>query len=382
LAPENSNLDDFRNAFVKIEDLSLDGILLDWEEICLLVEAFPNITTLSANSNELEFIRDSPAALRSISMSKLTSLKLEYNEFTSLGDLWPLAELHSLERLHLGGNKIKTITSGKGVKSVFGKQLQCVDISYNNVIDWDFVDQLSDVFPGITALRISHNPIYGNSASNSEEYYMLTLARIANLKSLNFCHITPAERTNAEIFYLYRIGQAVAAVTENEKHNIIAQHRRFKELCKIHEPPTVTRANSTTNPGFLEGRLINFTFYMPLKMRSGQESKLVKMQEIPKGFDMYQVKGIVGELFSVKPLGLRLIWETGEWDPVAGYEDERESSSEDEDHDKGFDLDILQQEVSRRNGKWIRREVELEDGTRQVGFWIDGMEAKVRVELR
>jgi hypothetical protein len=29
----------------------------------------------------------------------------------------------------------------------------------------------------------------------------------------------------------------------------------------------------------------------------------------------------------------------------------------------------------------VRREVELEDGTRQVGNWVDGSEATVRVEI-
>ena len=32
--------------------------------------------------------------------------------------------------------------------------------------------------------------------------------------------------------------------------------------------------------------------------------------------------------------------------------------------------------------KWREREIELEDGTKTVGFWIEGPEARVRVELR
>jgi hypothetical protein len=388
LIPGEFSPTDFHHAFRRVEELALDEMLLDWEERCLLVEAFPNATTLSANSNELELLQNSPKILRSTPTFRLTSLKLEYNTFSTLADLSPLTGLHSLESLHLKGNQIKSITNGKGNKPVFGGQLQYVDLSYNDVTSWSFIDQLPDVFPGLTALRFSHNPIYeatlkeGNSASSAEESYMLTLARIANLKSLNFSNIAPAERTNAEMFYLYRIGKAMAVVPESEECKVIAQHGRFEELCEIYGPPTVVRASSGIRPGFLEARLIKFTFYIPPNRKSGQESALTRIQEIPKGFDVYQVKGIVGSLFSLRPLRLRLIWETGEWDPVAGYEDEEEDSSEDEEEVQRSDLDSLQLEASRERGTWMRREVELEDGTRQVGFWIDGMEAKVRVELR
>ncbi len=73
----------------------------------------------------------------------------------------------------------------------------------------------------------------------------------------------------------------------------------------------------------------------------------------------------------------RLVWETGEWDPLGG---------DDESDDSNWDLNG----ETERNGnvyaapkeRWIRREVELEDGTREVGFWIDGREARVRVEPR
>jgi tubulin-specific chaperone E len=388
LAPVELDQANSHRAFGGVKELGIDEIFLSWEDICLLVEAFPNVTTLSANSNELTLLQDSPTILRSIHKFQLTALKLEYNTFTSLGDLSSLSGLHSLERLYLKGNQIKSISHGKGNRSIFGKQLQYVDLSYNDIANWDFVDQLPDVFPGMTALRFSHNPIYEfamkgeGSAASVEEGYMLTLARIANLKSLNFSHITPAERTNAELFYLYWIGKAMAAVPESQERNIITKHKRFEELCKIYGPPTVVRASSVTNPGFLEARLIKFTFYMPPNIKYSQESEVSRVQEIPKGFDIYQVKGIVGALFGLKPLRLQLIWETGEWDPVARYEGEGGDSSEGEEEDRRLDLDSSQPEAGRGKGMWMRREVELEDGTRQVGFWIDGTEAKVRIELR
>ncbi len=108
---------------------------------------------------------------------------------------------------------------------------------------------------------------------------------------------------------------------------------------------------------------------------------MTKVREIPKGFDVYRVKGIVGRLFKLKPMCLRLIWETGEWDPVAGYEDELDDPSDDEARGHPDSAKSLHHET-QPTGKWMKREVEIEDSTRQIGFCVDGNSAKVRVELR
>ena len=367
-------------------------MLVTWEEVCYVVAAFPALISLTADSNELRSLNAPTALLQSMSKWSLKSLNLDYNELSSLGDISPLVGLPYLETLRLKGNHIEAITEETRAKPVFGTHLQYVDLSYNNVTNWAFVDELPDVFPGLTALRFSHNPIYespakeGSTATVIEEGYMFTLARIANLKVLNFSNITPADRTNAEMYYLSRIGKAMAAVSESDEHTITKQHRRYNELCQLYGAPAVVRVSSTVNPDFLEARLIKFTFYMPAGTRDEQGSKITLTQEIPKGFDIYQVKGIIGRLFGLRPLSLRLIWETGEWDPVAGYEDQEEDSDEeDEMEDTRVHRKVIMQEakveLGKEKGRWMRREVELEDGTRQIGFWVDGMEATVRVQV-
>jgi tubulin-specific chaperone E len=371
----------------------MDEMLITWEDVCHVVPAFPALISLTVGSNELRSLNTPLAPLQSMSKWGLKSLSLNYNKFSSLGDILPLVGLPCLETLGLKGNNIETVNDESRAKPVFGAHLRYVDLSYNAVTNWNFVDDLPDVFPGLTALRFSHNPIYenptigGNMATVIEEGYMLTLARIANLKILNFSNITPADRTNAEMFYLSRIGKAMAAVPETEEHLVTKQHKRYTELCQLYGAPSVIRVGSKVNPDFLEARLIKFNFYISAGKANEQNSPGAIIQEIPKGFDIYQVKGIVGRLFGLRPLSLRLIWETGEWDPVAGFEDQEEDS---EDDDPTEDIQIHRNEVAQdanvemnnEKGRWMRREVELEDGTRQIGFWIDGMEAKVRVELQ
>lgn len=74
-------------------------------------------------------------------------------------------------------------------------------------------------------------------------------------------------------------------------------------------------------------------------------------------------------------------------DPVAGYEEEWNSSDSEEEEEGSEQTtsgkrDGASEKMGMEEGKWVQREVELVDSTREVGFWIEGGEARVRVELR
>jgi tubulin-specific chaperone E len=361
----------------------MDDMLLPWRDLAETTEQFLTLTSLSACSNHLNEL-DYP-----LNTPNLKSLTLEYNDFKSLSDLSVLSDLESLETLRLKGNNISRITrNDSATRPIFGSKLRYVDLSYNSVSSWDFVDDIPIVFPGLTALRLSHNPIYESkmkdtgSSSSAEEGYMLTLARLGDLKTLNFSNITTADRTNAEMYYLSQIGKAIAEVPESEEHTVIAKHRRYHKLCKKYDAPNIIRKDTKEiNPNFLEARLITFTFYMPPNTKADQEEAITIKRQIPKSFDVYRVKGLVGRMFDIPPLDSKLIWETGEWDPIAGYE-EWEDSSSDEDDDDAQTIEAKVSASLEEKGKWMKREVEIQESTRKIGFCVDGMEAIVRVELR
>ncbi|RAL65091.1 hypothetical protein DID88_001198 [Monilinia fructigena] len=279
-----------------------------------------------------------------------------------------------------GSDAVKTFTS-----LVFNKKLSYIDLSSNKINDWGFVDELVHIFPGMTSLRLSKNPLYPESSSLStmgslNEESMLTLARLGNLQKLNFSSITPQDRNNAELFYLSEIGKELGAVESIYESIVLSRHKRYKELCDLHGPPVVARKEEAEiNPAFLEARLIKFTFYIPAKLGSDQtETTLVK--EIPKTFNIYRVKGIVGRFLACRPWNLRLIWETGEWDPVAGFEDVDEYSS---DEDKGvFQVDQIVGQSHEQSGKFMKREVELEDTTKDVGLLVNEMQARTDMSVK
>ncbi|KID90223.1 Cytoskeleton-associated protein, Gly-rich domain protein [Metarhizium guizhouense ARSEF 977] len=373
---QDAALDRISSAFQGVTELSLEETLLTWEELCAIAARCPSLKELNAGSNQLTCL---PKMGHLPLPSALTSINLEFNEFTALSDLASLTSLTSLRNLHLKGNNITAISSHGATGPMFPPSLQYLDISYNSISAWSFVDLLPTHFPGLNALRLSHNPVYDaakdddKKASSSEESHMFTIGRLANLQSLNFAQVKAADRTNAEMFYLSRIAKQLATVPESAEHTILVQHPRYKELCDIYGEPDVIRRDEV-NPSFLEARLISVTFHF--------EGGQTKTCRIPRSFDVYAVKGIAGKLFDLPPLRVKLVWETGEWDPIAGYDD-RDGDSSDDEELRGDETAEKAQEIGGMNGKsgrWIEREVELKDGPKQLGYCVDGLDVSIRIE--
>ena len=276
---------------------------------------------------------------------------------------------------------------------------------------FSFVSCLPPLFPNLTSLRISGNPVF--ATITTEEAFILTLARIASLQILNYSTIKPGERTNAELYYLGKIGKELSTLPIERERAILFNHPRYEELCALHGIPAIKRetgVNTNIQDNTLAARLIDFTFYRPAHAvgyphvtsfftptaeSMATEAIIEKFRRIPRSATPYQLKSIVGSLFALPPAHIKLIWETEEWDPVGqklGVDDEEKWSvpsdeEEDAEDERGDSMPTregvnVKERMDREKGKWAQREVELVDGTRQVGFWIEGRKARVRVEVR
>ncbi|PHH72305.1 hypothetical protein CDD82_6045 [Ophiocordyceps australis] len=382
-------LEDAPAAMSRVEELGLGETLLGWEELGRIATACPSLTSLAVGTNQLCLL---PTLDYGTLVSTLSTVNLEYNSFKALSDIASLASLGSLRNLDLKGNSISAIAAPGAESPIFPPSLHYLDMSYNEIGDWAFVDGLGLHFPGLTGLRIAHNPVYGRSDTESgtpslEESHMMTVARLGRLKSVNFTQVRQGDRANAEMFYLSRIARQLAAVPEAAEHTVLARHPRYAELCEIYGAPDILRRDQV-NPSFLEARLVTVAFYCG--------AKGPKTVRIPRSFDIYAVRGIAGKLFRLSPLKIRLVWETGEWDPVAGY-DEAECGSDADDADDGHTGHVGSrsppcrlgesrheggiEEARDKSGRWVKREAELTDGPKQLGYCVDGHDVKIRLEV-
>lgn len=330
-------------------------------------------------------------------------MTLEHNEIVSISALQPLSALPNLEHLSIRGNLISTVdTTDQPISFQFPTTLRSLDLSRNDITSWTILNKLPTIFPGLATLRISSNPLFDQSplppssaaqASDTkpmtvDEAFMLTLSRFPpTLTILNYSTISPQDRMNAEMYYLSLIGKELSATAEAEEPTILATHPRYSELCSLYVEPTITRAAVSDpfgaraiHPRSVAARLVR----MALRLHTGSNDTSkdrVVVKEIPGSFDTYQVKALVSRLFGVPVFGLRLIWETDEWDPI-----EKEAADEtvdwDDDSEDESQYDQPGPGVDRPDQtRFMRREVDLVDSTRDIGFLFQGEVGVVKIRV-
>ncbi|KAK1076651.1 hypothetical protein LTR33_008762 [Friedmanniomyces endolithicus] len=370
-----------RGCFNSIRTLSLSNVILDWstELAPLLQHCFSGVQVLVATNNEWSSVTHSgslPIGLKTLDLSN--------NAFTTLADLSSVAN-SSVETLVFKNCNITMISSSNSdtnYRPIFAS-VQELDVRHNSIIDWTFFNQLPATFPALEHLRTTGNPLYTNLKTHddklltAEDGYMLTIARLPDLETLNYSKITDKDRLNAETYYLGLIAAELSSTaTDAEAAGVRERHPRFAVLCETYGEPTVTRktvlADGEVDPNSLAARLVRITFV------SGTAIWTV---ELPKSLSIYALLGIVVKRLGVMPLRLLLILETGERDPVAresaSYQGPDWWCSDSEDED-----DCLPTKEVDERTSWIMREVEMLAGTRALGTYVEGAEARVRVETR
>lgn len=354
-----------------------------------MVFQFPSLTSLSASMNQI-------TATSAPISEAISALTLDDNEIDSLSSVRKLAALPNLERLSLRGNCIDTINR-PGVEEPirFSPSLNAVDLSNNKINSWSFINDLPTVFPGLQSLRISGNPLYDQPVASPtitdmperpmtvDEAYMLTLARLSPIQVLNHGNITPQDRGNGELYYLSLIGKELSVSPEDAEQQVLAAHPQYRGLCEKYGEPIVRRAEAsrqddTVNPRSVAARLVEMVFRLSSTPSSSSPAETTKVKEVPLSFDTYQVKAIVSRLFDLPPFEFRLIWETDELDPV--HKDSMEENGWDSEEDEtgnGTGNAAIGDDT-----KFVKREVELVDSTRDIGFWLQNVpEATIRVDV-
>jgi len=215
------------------------------------------------------------------------------------------ASLPNLERLILKHNSISCTTSGAAQNiNTFSHALVEVDLAFNTVNQWSLVDDLTNIFPGLKSLRLAHNPLY-----SSEDAFILTVARLGQLVTLNYSKVTEKERLNAETFYLSQIARELSAAAANARKDIFQRHPRYDALCKIYGEPTIDDRIARKDTLAAGLALCHFLVSDAVRQKTLAPDKVadtVKL-ELPKSFTIYTVQSMIGKAIRFeRPMQLKL----------------------------------------------------------------------------
>ncbi|KAH9845300.1 PAC2-involved in the stabilization of microtubles [Teratosphaeria destructans] len=370
---------DVRTRFRTVKYLSVSKTLIPSDQMFHLRRlAFSTVETLVACNNEWsEFLASrATTELSPVFPKHLSTIDLSGNLFMSIEDVGPAFADGQAKTVVLKNCNITTVNRSAEFSSLAPcLNVEELDLRHNDIASWTFFNSLAATFPNLLHLRTTGNPLYQDLMSaegkplSAEDGYMLTIARIATLQTLNYSKITDKERLNAETYYLNQIAISISSVASvHEEEAVKAAHPRWTELCEEYGEPIVLNKTDQgdVDPSSLAARLLHITFV---------HANDTWEDEVPKAFSIYDLLGMVGKRLGVMPLKLRLVHETGEKDPVRsvgageGGPDWWDSSDEDEGSGPGA-----------RAENRVERHVELVAGTRPIGTYIEGSSARVRVE--
>jgi hypothetical protein len=368
---------------------------------------------------------------------------LDNNLFTSLAFLPNVMRVFpNLKALSLQGNQISSIGllshPDPDRETISFPQLGSLNLSHNLITDYAFIDALPQLFPGLTSLRVSNNPFFslGTSThplasdeipykatltssmasapphrisalprmSRSDAPYSLTLARIPTLLSLNHSTITSRDREEGEIYYISIAERELSAAiaekplysTERYVSDAKRQYPRYEELCRKYERDSVfdkkqsaskeTSAQTSYAPGTLGVRLVKTRFYIPQTDEGSRATNSVILTTfsrlIPRTISVYTLKALLARTFSLPALQFRLIYESPELDPVVAPRGGNDKANWDTWGDWDLDHPLKDPDAVENQGKtWKKREVEILDGTREWGFYIEEGVADVTIRI-
>jgi hypothetical protein len=423
--------------FGRVRTLSLADTLLTWPEAAALVQKFPGISGLALSSNELTSLSNQPFP------PNIKSLDVSANDMTSITCLTGLSEFPNLQTIVLKHNPISLVDAINDFTTRFPTVLE-VDLAHSAIASWSFFDRLPIVFPGMRHLRVAGAPLFSTLRSvddkplTAADGYMLTIARLPQLKTLNFSPITDKERLNAEIYYQSQITLELDLASTSDSSStedmaasrmaILARHPQWSALCEEYGVPIAKTQSETDasaagtrdymkNPNSLGARLVHLHFVLD----SGSVPSATSLapasteawpaerswtQEVPRVYDMYSILGNVGDHLSgsvyggerMNSLRIRLFWLSGEFrtkPPGDGLRDGKKTSRNTTDGNVQQDFDasgIVEWWDSSEEddsdtiagatvGSLPREEIEVEllPGTRSVGSYIEGRRARIRV---
>ncbi|KAI4118030.1 MAG: hypothetical protein LQ345_001830 [Seirophora villosa] len=317
---------------VQLQELSLANMALHWDEALLLCtqERFPMLQTLSLAFNPLGIpTKPNPT----LPIPSLIRLDLTACGITSLEQIIFISKSTSLLTLILRSNPLQTLSMG--TTDLRFTSLRTLDLTSTQLPSLSSLAPIPTIFPLLESLQTTQTPL----STSHPESRLLNIARLPQLTTLNHTPIPAHERLNAELYYLNQITDLIlSAATPAEEHQIVhAEHPQYARLCTKHGEPErirtrvaqqqqLTSSTSTSPPPFPPPQQPNppsispqlplrtFTFHLQ-NAHPAHNNNNTHTLPLPTTLSVYALKGVVGRLYGLQPMTLRLVLETREWDP-------------------------------------------------------------------
>ncbi|CDK26655.1 unnamed protein product [Kuraishia capsulata CBS 1993] len=217
-----------------IHTLSLASCHLDETNLESLVSVFPNLRRLSLSTND---VRNWTKCLTALArLPNLHFLDASFNELEDF-DFETLKSLVALEALNMCGNRLDFRVPLR----VSLEKIRELDISANNIADWNAVDNINLLFPQLKKIRVNNNPYCerGEGKEWEDELLVQLVSRFnSGLEILDGSEILASLRESCELYFIAKVikGEIPYDVSLGRWHWLEKQYGIDKDARRSRKP--------------------------------------------------------------------------------------------------------------------------------------------------
>ena len=283
-----------------LRELTLCSAGISWERMCEVSHMVPLLTQLHLCFNSISSVSAPLKCSESLEL-----INLEENSLSDWTEVYSLRNYPKLNTLILNNNQLPDISQPPFAESSpHFPSLYSLSLRDNRIKKWATIDFLNSHFQ-LEELRIKNNPLF--SFVSPQQIRQFVISRIATLTSLNNSPVPPAERNDAERYYLSTFSrQWIEACddtgTLSSSHPFRREHPRYLLLVQEIGPPAGAKADVLK-----ANRFYDVTITAP----DIPELKPLK-KKLPLTLTIQKLKGVLHRLYKMDPSDQLLSYVRGE----------------------------------------------------------------------
>ncbi|CDQ98186.1 unnamed protein product, partial [Oncorhynchus mykiss] len=183
--------------FFRVRRLVLINTRVTWDTVHTLTRQTPELEELFLCLNEYDQVAESPVPCPSLRLLQITDNQLqEWDEVRKFGPMYP-----GLQNLVLSNNKLGSVeedTPQDTLQHLF-PNLRSINLNNSGLNRWEDIERLN-FFPKLEEVRLMGLPLL--QPYTNKERRSLTVAQLPSVSVLNGSVVTEGEREDAERFFI------------------------------------------------------------------------------------------------------------------------------------------------------------------------------------
>ncbi|KAJ8276081.1 hypothetical protein COCON_G00078330 [Conger conger] len=200
-------------AFVRVRRLVLNNTRVSWDTVHSLTREIPELVELFLCLNEYDSVTPSTVPCPSLRLLQITDNNLQdWDEVRKFGPMFP-----GLDTLVMANNNLTSIQDPRDTLRRLFPNLRTVNLHNSGLNQWEDIEKLN-FFPKLEEVRLLGIPLL-QTYTNTERRSLI-VAQLPSVTVLNGSVVTEAEREDAERFFI-RFYQGYSEEEVPYRYNIL-----------------------------------------------------------------------------------------------------------------------------------------------------------------